>query len=138
VLRRVVDVRPVDQRGDAGVEALERAGQVGRVHVLRAVYGRERVEDLDEVVIEGGIGGDVADRRLPGVPVGVDEAGDDDGAGRVDDLRVGVERRSDRHDRVTVDEHIRLRKLGLGRVSGEDVSTTDEDLGQGRLLGAEG
>ena len=33
---RVVDVRPVDERRDAGVDALERPGQVARVDVLRA------------------------------------------------------------------------------------------------------
>ena len=59
-------------------------GEVARVHVLGPVDRREGVEDLDEVVVEGGVGRAAADRGLPGVPVGVDEAGDDDAAGRVD------------------------------------------------------
>ena len=95
VVGRVVDVRPVDQRGDAGVEALQRAGQVAGVDVLGPVERRERVEHLDEVVVQRGVRRAVADRGLPRVPVGVDEAGDDDLARAVDDLRVGVDARLD-------------------------------------------
>ncbi len=91
VLGGVVDVRPVDERRDAGVEALQRAGQVAGVDVLGPVERREGVEHLDEVVVEGGVRRAVADRRLPRVPVGVDEARDDDLAGAVDDLGVGVD-----------------------------------------------
>ena len=95
VLGGVVDVRPVDQRRDAGVEALQRAGQVAGVDVLGPVQRREGVQDLDEVVVQRRVRRAVADRRLPRVPVGVDEAGDHDLPGAVDDLRVGVDVRLD-------------------------------------------
>src|SRR5690606_8228524 len=67
----------------------ERAGQVRGVDVLGSVQRRERVEDLDEVVVEGGIRCRSADGGLPGVAVAVDEAGDDDVARHVDHFGVG-------------------------------------------------
>src|SRR5690349_12256136 len=106
---RVVDVRPVDQRRDAGVEALQRPGVVGGVHVLGAVQGREGVQDLDEVVVQGGIGCRATDRGLPGVPVRVDEAGDDDEPFGVDDLGVGLDVGLYGGDRVAFDEHVAFR-----------------------------
>jgi len=77
VLGSVVDVGPVEQGRDPGVDALEGAGQVRGVDVLGAIQRRERIEDLDEVVVEGGIGSRSADGGLPRVAVAVDEAGDD-------------------------------------------------------------
>src|SRR4029453_6981769 len=91
VLGGVVDVRPVDQGRDAGVDALQRAGQVAGVDVLGPVEGGEGVEDLNEVGAEGGVGGAAPDGRLPGVPVGVDEPGDDDPAAGGEHLGVGVD-----------------------------------------------
>ena len=88
---RVVDVRPVDERRDARVDALERAGQVAGVDVLGPVQRREAVEHLDEVVVERGVRRAAADRRLPRVPVRVDEAGDHDASRAVDHLGVGRE-----------------------------------------------
>ena len=107
VLRRVVDVRPVEERRDAGVDRLERAEVVPGVDVLRPVRGRELVEHEVEVAAEADVGRDPADHGLPRVPVRVDEAGDDDAAGRVDDLGVaGLERVADGRDPVVLDEDV--------------------------------
>jgi hypothetical protein len=126
VVRRVVDVRPVDQRRDARVEALQRAGQVGRVDVLGPVERGERVEHLDEVVVERRVGGAAADRRLPGVPVGVDEAGHDEEALGLDDLGVGADVRLDRDDLAVLDEDIGVGKVAQLRVNRQDVASVDE------------
>ena len=96
VLRRVEVVRPVDQRRDAAVERLEPAEKIARVGVFGAVELAHRAVQAGEVVGERPVGADIAEERLPGVPVGVDHSGQHDAIGRVDDLGVaGVERRSD-------------------------------------------
>ena len=82
VVGRVHDVRPVDERRDARVGALERAPQVAGVHVVGPVVRGELVEDPGEVGAERVVRGARPDRRLPRVAVGVDEARDDDVAGR--------------------------------------------------------
>ena len=100
VIGRVVDVRPVQQRRDAGVERLERADQVGGVDVVGAVLRADVVQHAGEVFIEGAAREDASHRRLPGVPVRVDESRHDDAVGRVDDFGVaGLDRAADRLDR---------------------------------------
>ena len=88
VVGRVVDVRPVEERRHAGVYRLERAEKVAGVHVLRAEGRRQGVEDQREVPVERDVRRDAADHGLPGVPVRVDEARDDDRTRGVDDLAV--------------------------------------------------
>ena len=102
VVRRVHDVRPVDERRDARVDALERAPQVGGVDVVRPIVRRELVEDGPEVGDQREVGRAGPDRRLPGVAVGVDEARDDDVAGRIDRPRaVGRQVLADGDDPVS-------------------------------------
>src|SRR4029450_11044329 len=120
VLGGVVDVRPVDQGRDAGVDALQGPGQVAGVDVLGPVQGGEGVEDLHEVGAEGGVGGAAADGRLPGVPVGVDEPGDDDPAVGVHHLGVGVDLGRDLGDPVPLDEDVALRQVPEVGVRGRD------------------
>ena len=87
VRRRVHDVRPVHERRDAGIQALEGSPQRRRVDVLRTVVRRELVEDRAEVGDQREVGRAGPDARLPGVAVRVDEPGDDDVAIRLDDSR---------------------------------------------------
>ena len=131
VLGGVVDVRPVDQRGDAGVEALQRPGQVAGVDVLGPVERCEGVEHLDEVVVQGRVRRAVADRRLPGVPVGVDEARDDDLARAVDDLGVGLDGGLDADDLVVLDQHVAGGPVPDVRVHRQDGAALEEDLAHG-------
>ena len=127
MIGRVVDVRPVDERGDAGVDALERPGQVAGVDVLGAVQRREAVEHLHEVVVERGVGGAVADRRLPRVPVRVDEAGDHDVTRDVDHLGVGGEVLPHLNDRVALDQDVAARDVPELRVHREHVPPSQQD-----------
>ena len=87
--RRGEVVGPVEQRRDPRVERLGGAQEVADVGVLGAeVLGEARV-DPHQVVTEGPVGGEEPQRRLPGVPVGVDEARHRDRVGHRDALRVG-------------------------------------------------
>ena len=74
--------------------------------VLGPVDRREGVEDLDEVVIEGGIGRAASDRGLPGMPMRVDETWNDDAVARVDHLGVRADVRLDGDDLVVLDEYV--------------------------------
>src|SRR5262249_6559544 len=84
VIHRLQVVRPVHRGGHAGVDRLDRRQEVACVDVL----GPERLAPLqvvpDEVLGERPVGAVPAHRRLPHVPVGVDHAGHEDAAGRVD------------------------------------------------------
>jgi len=73
MFRRVVDVRPVDQCRDARIQALERTGQIAGVDVLWTIERCERVEHLDEIVLQRRVRRTATDRCLPGMAVRVDE-----------------------------------------------------------------
>ena len=124
MLRRVVDLRDVEHRRDAGIELGEPAEQLADVDVLRPVVageaGRsgESGQDVLEIVllrarrpravVDQDAVGDGAAYRRPGlVVVGVDEARHDDAAARVD--LGGVARAkvgADRQDLLAFDEHV--------------------------------
>ena len=119
--RRVHDVRPVDERRDARVDALERAPQVAGVHVVGPVVRRELVEDRPEVGDQREVRRARPDRRLPRVPMGVDEARDDDVAGRVDRARpVRGQVPADGRDLVVLDQDVGPGQFADLRVLGED------------------
>ena len=127
MVRRVHDVGPIDERGDARVRAFERTPQVAGVYVVGPVVRRELVEDAAEVRTEGVIRGAGPDRRLPGVPMRVDEARDDDVAGGIDGPgSVGGQVAADLGDPVILDEDVGAGHLTELRVLGEDVSALDE------------
>ena len=127
VIGRVVDVRPVEQRRDAAVERLERAGVVADVDVLGAVVAADAAEHDREVVVERAAREDAADRRLPRVPVRVDEPRHDDHPGRVDLLRVGdVEAAPDLDDLAVLDEDVAVRDLADVGVHRDDEAVADQ------------
>ena len=90
VLGRVVEVRPVVERGHAGIERVERADVIGDVHVLGGIDLARDAANAAEILAERPIGGDAAQQALPGVAVGVDKAGDHDHVGAVDDIGVDI------------------------------------------------
>ena len=79
-------VAPVDQRCDAGVDLSERPHQVGDVVVLGLVARRQVGMDMLEIIRRHPLRADAAQRRLPGVHVGVDQARHHDLVGGVDHL----------------------------------------------------
>ena len=74
--------------------------------ILCPVDRREGVEDLDEVVVERGVGRATSDCRLPRMPMRVDETWNDDAVARVDHLGVRADVRLDRDDLVVFDEYV--------------------------------
>ena len=136
MLGRVGDVRPVQQSGDAGVDALERTPQVAGIDVLGPVVGRERVQDSREVLAQSVIGGTAADRRLPGVAMSVDEAWDDDVARGLEYLgALGAQVEAYCGNPVFLDENVGTGHVAQGAVHREDEPSTDQDpLRHGVLL----
>jgi hypothetical protein len=122
VLRGVQVVRPVKQRGDPRIERLERADQVSGVGVGRPVQAAQRAVQAGEVVGQRPVGGDVAKQRLPGVAMGVDQPGQHEAVGGVDDLGVtDAEVCADGDDRAILDQHlagVEIPELGVDRDDG--------------------
>ncbi len=128
VIRRVHDVGPVHERGDAGVQAFQGAPQVAGIDVIGPVLGRELVQDRPEVRAQRVVRRGRADGRLPGVPMGVDEAGNDDVPIGVDHLRaIGRQVRPDLRDRVALDQDVGARQLAERIVLGQHGGPADED-----------
>src|ERR1700730_7876195 len=121
MLRRVADMRPVEERGNPGIERLERADEVGGVDVVGAVMRADVAEHLREVLIECAAWQDAANRRLPRVPVRVDEPRHDDAIGRIDDLGIpGLDRPADLLDRAVFNQHV-----AAGQVAGVFLQRQD-------------
>ena len=124
----IADVRPVEQRRDAAVQCLERAGVVADVHVLRAVEAADLAEHHREVVVERAGRQHTAYRRLPRVAVRVDEAGHDDHPGRVDLLGVRyAEVWTDVHDDAVLDEDLAVRDLADVGVHRDDEPVPENE-----------
>ncbi len=119
--RRVVVVRPVVERGDAAIERIERAEEVADVVVLRRVEPAHDDADAGEILRQRPVRPGVAQERLPGVAVGVDEAGDGDLVGAVDDLGVvGVDRGRDLRDLGAVDQDVAAVEVADLRIDRDD------------------
>ena len=116
--RRIV-VRPVDQRGDAMVELVQRTCQGGDMDVLGHEHRRKPGMDMAEILQQRPVGADRAQRRLPGVHVGIDQAGQHEVAPAVERLGVGCrERRCHRGNAIVLDQHVAGRQhteLGILR-----------------------
>jgi len=109
VFRCVVDVRLVDQRGDAGINRFQRAHQVRDVNVLGSILDDNVVEHTGEVLVQCATGEHATHRRLPRVPMGVHKAGHDDAIARINDVGMRASRQAGLHssDLVAVDQQVR-------------------------------
>ena len=122
-------VRPVDERRDAAVERLESAEVVAGVGVLGAEVLAESGVQAREVLGERPVRRDLADHRLPGVAMGVDEAGENDASGDVDDLGIsGIEIRADRGDHAVRDEDVGADKALAVGGRGDDVAVAEQGV----------
>ena len=108
------------------LQCLERTGVVADVDVLRTVVAADAAEHDREVVVERAARQDAAHRRLPGVPMRVDEARHDDHSGGVDLLRVGHPRSRPTSTIVAVlDEDVAVRDLADVGVHRDDEAVPD-------------
>jgi hypothetical protein len=128
MLWRVHDVRPVNEGGDARVDALKRPPQVAGVHVIGPIVRCELVEDGAEVGAQRVVRGARPDRGLPGMPMGVDEAGDHDIAIGLDHPgAIRAQAPADPGDLVALDEDVRARHLAELTVLAQHDSAADQD-----------
>ena len=114
-------VRPVDRRGDAGVERLDGRQPVAGGDVLGAELLAVLEVVPDEVLGERPVGAVAAHRGLPHVPVGVDHPGHDDAAAGVDLLRAlgHVQAGADGGDPVVDDQDVGVGQDRAGVVHGQ-------------------
>ena len=80
------------------------------------------------VLRHGPVAGDAAQSCLPGMDVAVDQAGDHDHFGGIDDLRVGrLNRRADRCNVVILHQHVAA-KIARLPVHGNNRAILDENM----------
>ena len=128
VLGRILDVRPIQHRGDASVDAAQRAEQVGDVGVLRHIVRAEFLLDQLDVVQQRAVRQRVAEEALPHVAVGIDEARHHHAFAGVDHLRV---RRADvrlhRGNLLALDQDVGLLEVADGAVERKHAAALDQD-----------
>ncbi|WP_329048146.1 hypothetical protein OG738_37570 [Amycolatopsis sp. NBC_01488] len=109
--------------------ASDPAEQVAEVDVFGPVVRLERAVHRDAVLVERPVGAEAAERRLPGVAVGVDEPGQHDLARGVDDLGVGaVDSGADGRDPAVLDQHVTAGEIPDGRVHADHHAAAQECL----------
>ena len=136
MLRRIMDLRDVEDGRHAAVELAQRSEQLADVDVLWPVDGRELEENVliivdlavrRAVLDEDAVGEKTAQRGLELVMMRIDEAGHHDAPGRVDHLRVAsVDVGTDGGDLLTVDEYVGLRVVADLRVDRHDRAAADQ------------
>ena len=141
VLRRVMDLRHVVNRGDPVVELGEAAEQLADVDVLRPIDRREAEQDRGvvgvrafrrRIVVEDqhAVGEVAAQRRLELVMVGVDEPGHDDAAAGVDHTGITCAQvRADGEDLLALDQHVRRDEVADRRVHRHHGAAFDDVAG---------
>ena len=128
VLRRVLDVRPVQHRGHADIDAAQRAEQVGDVGVLRNVVGAELLLDQRDVVGSEPSGSEL--RRNPShmwrwVSTKPGITTHFDGIDHLGVRRADV--RLHRRDFLALDQHVGLLEVADVLVEREHAAALDQD-----------
>ena len=128
MFRGRIVVAPVDQRGCAAVDLVQRANQRGDENVLGREFGRETRMHVMEVFEDGPVAGHAAQRGLPGVLVRIYETRQHDASRCVNNFRM---RRADsrRHlpDETVLDEHVAAGQVAHGRVHADDATAANKD-----------
>jgi hypothetical protein len=120
---------PGVERGDTGVDSLGEAKTGRGVGVVRGVVGAVGEEDVVEERAEVAVAGTAAEHRPPHVPVGVDEARQDDAVRPVDHFRaVGGEPAADGSDPVALDADVAVTDRPQCLIHREDAGAANERL----------
>ena len=126
VRRRRVVMTPIDQRGGAAVDLVDRPHQGGNVQVFGRKHRGQTGVHLGKVLEQGPVGSQPAQRRLPGVHVGIDQPRNDDAAGGIDHLgALGVDHGGDLDDLLAAHQQIAAGQIPLA-VHGDDGGTADQ------------
>ena len=105
--RRIDNMAPVEQRGDAGIDLVKRPDQVADIDILRGVKPNHLADQHAEIMVEGPVRGDAAQRRLPKVKWPLIKSGHGDHATAVDlDHRPTTKVSTDRDDLAIVDQYV--------------------------------
>ena len=75
MVRRRIVVAPVEQRGDAAIDLVECADEIGEIDVVRREAGGEPGMHVAAVIAQRPVAGNAADAGLPGVLMRVDQTG---------------------------------------------------------------
>ena len=140
---RLRQVRPgmriheIDQRGDAGTDALDAAMQRGGGHVLLREFDGRRAGHAGEPVAQHTVVAQTLEQRLEEMRMRVHHAGDDDLSPAVDDLghRVGRAKLSaaaDGRDAVALDQDAGLIQHIPSQVHRNDPAVRQNDAHRGR------
>jgi hypothetical protein len=89
VRRRLLDVRPIDDRGNAGIERAQRADEIADIDVVRAIVRAVLAENEAKIVAQRAVRDQVADRAFPHVAVAVNKARHHDHLGCINHFRSG-------------------------------------------------
>ena len=110
--RRILHLRPIQHRRDAGIDGAKRAEQVADVHILGTIARAQSKEDFLEVLGCGSVDVAMADTGLKCVPVTVHESRQHDHLFGADHLCVmHLEVRLYSRNPAILDEHIGLPML---------------------------
>lgn len=105
------------------------------MHVGRGVVPDALAVEVGEVLHQRPVGARGAQCGLPGVQVRVDQAGDDDTAGEVDDFGVGrLDGVADVGDAVAVDEDLGVLGVGAARRHRDDLRPAQQDAAHAPVL----
>ena len=133
VRRCFVVVAPIHQGSGTAVQLVQRAHEVGNVKILRFKHGGQASVHVLEILQQRPVGCQTAQRRLPGVHVGVDQAWNHDAPGGINHLCIiSLNLGGDLGQGVVADQYISLRQLAL-HVHRNDVGVADEDAVHGLL-----
>ena len=128
-------VAPIVHRRDAGVQRFGSGEQRAVIHVARRVDLAER-RGHREIAVRAVVAGHVAQQRRPHVPMGIDQAGHDDEAAAVDDLRARrAEPSTDIDNHAVVDMNVTIRKVRLAGLHGHHVGIANDDIAARRQIG---
>src|SRR5690242_10945701 len=126
MLWRRLNMGPIEDGGDAGIDGTQRANQVPGIHVLRAVDGREDVQDerqVAHIALKRIVYADVAQDAFPQVAVCIHKARHDDHVRGINDF--GIVRREvwpDRRDFRSFDQHIGAPEVAERAIQGNNTA----------------
>ncbi len=90
--------------------------------------------DVAEVLQQRPVGGHRAQRRLPGVHVGIDQPRQHEVAAAVDRLGIGLQGRRDGSDAAALDQHVAFGQHAEGWVLRDDDAGFEQELHCLRLM----
>ena len=111
------------------MDLVQRAHEVGNVEVLGTEQRSQAAMHGGHIFRHGPIGGNAAQRALPGVQMGVDQPRQHDAIGGVDHLRAVRRRklRRNRRNAIVLDQYVAGRKVRDPAIHGDQCAALDQN-----------